>query len=71
MEVNSPLSHGKKRQTAVQSSTLEEGYLLFHAAVAASTTALAAAASFSVVHTIEQTSMLLSTSHTYNKIRNL
>ncbi|BAU02297.1 hypothetical protein VIGAN_11179600, partial [Vigna angularis var. angularis] len=50
----------RKRQTAVQSSNLEEGYLLFHAKAAASTTALAASFSVSAAYTIEETSSLLS-----------
>lgn len=54
----------RKRQTTVQSSGLEEGYLFFHAKADASTTALAASFSESAAHTIEETSLLLSTSHT-------
>ena len=45
----------KNRQVAVQSSTFAQGYLLFHVAVAASTTALAAACSLSAAHTIDAT----------------
>ncbi|GLT25540.1 hypothetical protein SLA2020_006620 [Shorea laevis] len=54
----------KKRQTAVQSSILEVGNLLFHAALAASTTALAAACWLSALHTMDTTCSLLSISHT-------
>lgn len=51
----------------MQSSAIYEGNLFFHAAVAASTTALAATSSLSALHTIDATSSLLSTSHTYKQ----